>query len=65
VAIKIIASYTEDQIITSDPSQLLSIRKAKQELAAESDSEAGQEENVLAQPPETPPLVGGNASTPQ
>ena len=27
VAIKIIASYTEDQIITSDPSQLLSIKK--------------------------------------
>lgn len=32
VAIKIIASYTEDQIITSDPSQLLSIRKAREEL---------------------------------
>lgn len=33
VAIKIIASYTEDQIITSDPSQLLAIRKAKTDLA--------------------------------
>jgi type IV secretory pathway VirB4 component len=32
VAIKIIASYTEDQIITSDPSQVLSIRKAKNDL---------------------------------
>lgn len=32
VAIKVIASYTEDQIITSDPSQLLAIKKAKQEL---------------------------------
>lgn len=32
VAIKIIASYTEDQIITSDPSQVLSIRKAKTDL---------------------------------
>lgn len=32
VAIKVIASYTEDQIITSDPSQLLSIRKAREEL---------------------------------
>lgn len=32
VAIKIIASYTEDQIITSDPSQLLSIKRAKEEL---------------------------------
>jgi len=30
VAIKIIASYTEDQIITSDPSQVLSNRQAKQ-----------------------------------
>ena len=32
VAIKIIASYTEDQIITSDPSQVLSIKKEKEEL---------------------------------
>jgi conjugal transfer ATP-binding protein TraC len=29
VAIKIVASYTEDQIITSDPSQLLAIRDEK------------------------------------
>jgi len=34
VAIKIIASYTEDQIITSDPSQLLAIKKAKDEMEA-------------------------------
>ena len=32
VAIKIIASYTEDQIITSDPSQLLAIKQAKKDL---------------------------------
>jgi len=32
VAIKVISSYTEDQIITSDPSQILSIKKEKQEL---------------------------------
>ena len=32
VAIKIIASYTEDQIITSDPSQLLQIQAARKEL---------------------------------
>lgn len=31
VAIKVIASYTEDQIITSDPSQVLAIKRAKQE----------------------------------
>ncbi len=34
VAIKTIASYTEDQIITSDPSQILAIKKAKDELTA-------------------------------
>ncbi len=33
VAIKIIASYTEDQIITSDPSQILAIQKAKEDIA--------------------------------
>jgi len=32
VAIKIIPSYTEEQIITSDPSQLLAIKKAKEEF---------------------------------
>lgn len=35
VAIKIIASYTEDQIITSDPSQVISIRKAKAEFQSQ------------------------------
>lgn len=35
VAIKIIASYTEDQIITSDPAQLLKIEQAKYELEKE------------------------------
>jgi len=34
VAIKIVASYTEDQIITSDPSQLLSIKSEKGRLEA-------------------------------
>jgi hypothetical protein len=33
VAIKIIASYTEDQIITSNPSELLKIQQARSELA--------------------------------
>jgi DNA helicase HerA-like ATPase len=32
VAIKIIASYTEEQIVTSDPSQILAIKRAKQEF---------------------------------
>lgn len=33
VAIKIIASYTEDQLITSDPSQILAQQKARSELS--------------------------------
>lgn len=33
VAIKVVASYTEDQIITSDPSQLLQIKEMKEEAA--------------------------------
>lgn len=40
VAIKVIASYTEDQIITSDPSQILAIKKAKQDLAAQMETPA-------------------------
>jgi type IV secretory pathway VirB4 component len=35
VAIKVIASYTEDQIITSDPSQVLALRKQKTEAVAQ------------------------------
>ncbi len=34
VAMKIVASYTEDQIITTNPAQVLQIQKAKQELEA-------------------------------
>ena len=33
VAIKIISSYTEDQLITSDPNQILAQQKARSELA--------------------------------
>lgn len=33
VAIKVVASYAEDQLITTDPKQLLEIEKAKEELA--------------------------------
>lgn len=33
VAIKVVASYAEDQIITSDPQQLLAIEAAKKEMA--------------------------------
>jgi len=40
VALKINASYTEDQIITSDPSQILAIKKARQEFLASTGSES-------------------------
>jgi conjugal transfer ATP-binding protein TraC len=35
VAIKVIASYTEDQIITSDPSQILALKRARIEGSAQ------------------------------
>lgn len=49
VAIKVIASYTEDQIITSDPSQILAIRKAKRDLE-------NTEETMRTAPPLAAPL---------
>ena len=33
IGIRVVASYPEDQIITSDPKQLLEIEKAKEEWA--------------------------------
>lgn len=41
VAIKIIASYTEDQIITSDPSQLLAIKAERSSLMEGTQGEEG------------------------
>lgn len=41
-AIKIIASYTEDQLITSDPRQLLEIEDAKKEFAAQAQAGGAQ-----------------------
>src|SRR3990167_366034 len=38
-AIRVVASYTEDQLITSDPSQLLEIEAAKREFEASLASE--------------------------
>ncbi len=38
-AIKIVASYTEDQIVTTNPQQLLEIEKEKKRLAAEAAAE--------------------------
>ena len=41
VAIKVIASYTEDQIISSDPAQLLAIQKAKADFGTENAAGTG------------------------
>ncbi len=38
VAIKVIGSYAEDQIITSDPAQILNIKRSKQELKSDAGS---------------------------
>jgi len=44
VAIKVLASYTEDQIITTDPKQLLEIEESKKEFAKTLDG--GQDEEL-------------------
>ena len=41
-AIKVVASYTEDQLITSDPKQLLEIEQAKKEFETQMQSESGE-----------------------
>jgi len=47
VAIKVVASYTEDQLITSDPAQLLMIKRAKEEYT--------KEQPTQPTPPKPPP----------
>jgi type IV secretory pathway VirB4 component len=49
VAIKVIASYTEDQIITSDPSQILAIKKAKQDLQNSTDAQINEQREATQQ----------------
>jgi conjugal transfer ATP-binding protein TraC len=39
VSIQVVSSYTEDQVITSDPAQLMEIEKAKKELEEENKEE--------------------------
>lgn len=45
-AIKVVASYTEDQIITSDPRQIMEIEKAKEELAQEETQESEMKKDI-------------------
>ncbi|MDD4901368.1 MAG: ATP-binding protein [Patescibacteria group bacterium] len=46
VAIKVVASYTEDQLITSDPRQLLEIEQEKREFNSKMLDGQGEEEEV-------------------
>ncbi|MFO0705061.1 MAG: ATP-binding protein [Candidatus Andersenbacteria bacterium] len=57
VAIKVVASYSEDQIITSDPKQILEIEKAKRDFAAEEEQGGAQQ----AEPPVEPAGGPGGA----
>ncbi len=49
VAIQVVASYGEDQVITTDPKQLLEIEAAKKEFAGEDDSEGQAEKGETAE----------------
>jgi type IV secretory pathway VirB4 component len=42
-AIKVVASYTEDQVITSDPQQLLEIEEAKKDFAESKERQGGED----------------------
>jgi type IV secretory pathway VirB4 component len=46
-AIKVVASYTEDQIITSDPQQLLEIEEAKKDFAESKEQQGEINENEV------------------
>lgn len=61
VAIKVIASYTEDQIITSDPSQILAIKKAKRDL--ESSSQLPGDTPAAIPRPSMNPMMPGTAES--
>ena len=57
VAIKVIASYTEDQIITSDPSQILAIKKAKQDLENSNEASNPEMAPTLRPVPQSAPVA--------
>jgi len=49
VAMKVVASYTEDQLITSDPRQLLEIEEAKREFEESQQEEMYRQQEIAAQ----------------
>jgi len=56
VAIRVVASYTEDQVITSDPAQLAEIEQAKKDLAEEETTETPIETKIPEEPIPTEPV---------
>jgi len=56
-AIKVMASYTEDQIITTDPRQLLEIEEAKKEFAASMEAGEQPEGGEASSDGNVPPAV--------
>ncbi len=58
-AIKVVASYTEDQIVTTNPQQLLEIERAKKEFEEQLSKERGEREKPPAAPLTAPSGVPG------
>ena len=56
VAIKIVASYAEDQIITSDPRQVLEIEAARKEMAQEELDDRNMGTGVIEETPSEVPI---------
>jgi len=54
VAIQIVASYAEDQIITTDPSQILAAQQAKEEASSGSQVITPEETKITSTPEPTP-----------
>ena len=63
-AIKVLASYTEDQVITSDPAQLLELEEAKKEFKQAMQLQENPAPTATAQPESvTPPAVQGQPAS--
>ena len=65
VASKTIASYTEDQIITSDPSQILAIKKSREEYRAARKNLDGEQDAGTSASPQSNPNEPSTPSAPE
>ncbi|MFA6132281.1 MAG: DUF87 domain-containing protein [Patescibacteria group bacterium] len=65
VAMKVVASYTEDQLVTTNPQQLLEIEKARKDFEAKMAIEAApveKETSPLEEPVPAAPILDGSPS---